>query len=202
MEKILLQGFLVGLAYVAPIGMQNAYVINSAAKFKKTKAIQVALITIFFDISLALACFFGIGLLLDQVDFLKQIIMFVGSIAVCYIGYGLLKSKSEGIAESDLKTSLFATIAMCFTVTWFNPQAIIDGTMLVGGFKASLTAIEGYWFISGVALASISWFMSLALLVNRFRHLMTGKVLTNINRVCGVIIIFFGIRIGLQLFIQ
>ncbi len=200
MGQILLQGFLVGLAYVAPIGMQNAYVINSAAKFTKGKSIQVALITIFFDISLALSCFFGIGLLLLRFKFLEQIILGVGSIAVCYIGYSLLKSKSEGIGESDLKTSLLATVAMCFTVTWFNPQAIIDGTMLVGGFKASLSPEQGYWFISGVALASMTWFMSLALLVNKFRHLMTAKVLTNVNRVCGVVIIYFGIRIGLQLF--
>ena len=40
MGQILLQGFLVGLAYVAPIGMQNAYVINSAAKLKKSKALK------------------------------------------------------------------------------------------------------------------------------------------------------------------
>ena len=201
MEQILLQGFLVGLAYVAPIGMQNAYVINSAAKFTKAKSIQVALITIFFDISLALACFFGVGLLLMQFEFLKQIVMGIGSVAVCYIGYTLLKSKSEGVAESNLQTSLLATVVMCFTVTWFNPQAIIDGTMLVGGFKASMSPQEGYWFISGVALASLTWFMSLALLVNRFRHFMTAKVLTNINRLCGVVIIYFGIRIAYQLFI-
>ncbi len=201
MAQILLQGFLVGLAYVAPIGMQNAYVINSAAKFTKAKSVQVALITIFFDISLALACFFGVGLLLMKFEFLKQIVMGIGSVAVCYIGYTLLKSKSEGVAESNLQTSLLATVAMCFTVTWFNPQAIIDGTMLVGGFKASMSALEGYWFISGVALASMAWFMSLALLVNRFRHLMTAKVLTNVNRVCGVVIIYFGLRIAYQLFV-
>lgn len=202
MGEVLLQGFLVGLAYVAPIGMQNAYVINSAAKFTKAKSVQVALITIFFDISLALACFFGIGLLLGQFEFLKQAILGIGSVAVCYIGFTLLRSQSEGIGESDLKTSMMATIAMCFTVTWFNPQAIIDGTMLVSGFKAVLTPIQSYWFITGVALASVTWFMSLALLVNRFRHLMTAKVLTNINRVCGCVIIYFGIRIGLQLFQQ
>lgn len=53
----LFQGFLLGLAYVAPIGMQNMYVINSAIKSGKGRAFQVALITSFFDISLALACF-------------------------------------------------------------------------------------------------------------------------------------------------
>ena len=66
----LFQGFLLGLAYVAPIGMQNIYVINSAIKSEKLKAYQVALVTSFFDISLALACFFGIGLIMNTVPLL------------------------------------------------------------------------------------------------------------------------------------
>ncbi len=57
---------MLGIAYVAPIGMQNMYVINTAVSKNKTRAYQVALITIFFDISLAIACFFGMGLIMDK----------------------------------------------------------------------------------------------------------------------------------------
>lgn len=199
MVGILIQGFLVGLAYVAPIGMQNAYVINSSAQMARHKALQVALITIFFDISLALACFFGIGLLLDKLPMLKLVMMGAGSLAVLYIGFSLVRSKSTGLGDSEIKTSMLSVAAMCFTVTWFNPQAIIDGTMLVSGFKASLSEVEGYWFITGVALASAMWFTSLALVVNRFRDKMTQERLTWVNRICGVIIIYFGIHIGLKL---
>lgn len=200
MIQTLIQGFLVGIAYVAPIGMQNAYVINSATKLSTIKALQVAVITMFFDISLALACFFGVGLLLDRFEFLSKAVMIVGSIGVIYIGIMLFRSKSSGLADSNVKTSMLATIGMCFTVTWLNPQAIIDGTMLLSGFKATLSQTQGYLFITGVALASITWFSSLVLLVSRFKSRLTPNVLTNINRVCGIIIIYFGIRIGLHLF--
>ena len=50
-----------GLAYVAPIGLQNLFVINSALTHTRRRAILTALIVIFFDVTLALACFFGIG---------------------------------------------------------------------------------------------------------------------------------------------
>lgn len=50
-----LQGFMMGLAYVAPIGVQNLFVINSALTQKKSKAFLIALIVIFFDVSLAFA---------------------------------------------------------------------------------------------------------------------------------------------------
>ena len=58
------QGLTMGLAYVAPIGLQNLFVINSALTQSRHRAFLTALIVIFFDISLALACFFGIGALL------------------------------------------------------------------------------------------------------------------------------------------
>ena len=48
-----LQGLTIGLAYVAPIGMQNLFVINSALTQPRRRALLTALIVIAFDISLA-----------------------------------------------------------------------------------------------------------------------------------------------------
>lgn len=196
MYSVVLQGFMIGLAYVAPIGMQNAYVIQSATTLRRKEALLVALITIFFDVTLALACFFGVGLLLEAVSWLRLALLGLGSLAVAYIGTGLLFSKHEGIKETSLKTNWLAIISMCFTVTWLNPQAIIDGTMLLSGFRASLESSLGYYFIAGVALASMSWFLGLTLTVSQFSHKMTPKVLTWINRVCGVVIIFFALKLA------
>lgn len=61
-----LQGLTLGLAYVAPIGMQNLFVINSALTQTRLRALVTALIVIFFDVTLALACFFGIGLIMQN----------------------------------------------------------------------------------------------------------------------------------------
>ncbi len=61
-----LQGLALGLAYVAPIGMQNLFVINSALTQTRLRALVTALIVIFFDVTLALACFFGIGLVMQN----------------------------------------------------------------------------------------------------------------------------------------
>ena len=91
MYKYLINGLILGFAYVAPIGMQNIFVINTAIRKSKLKAYQVAFITIFFDISLALSCFLGVGELMKKFDILKMIILLVGSIAVIYIGIGLVR---------------------------------------------------------------------------------------------------------------
>ncbi len=82
----LLQGLLLGLAYLAPIGMQNMYVINTALRMGRLRTYQVAGITTAFDIALALSCFFGVGLLLDVFPPLKGIMLLAGCLIVTYFG--------------------------------------------------------------------------------------------------------------------
>ena len=62
---IYLRGLMMGLAYVAPIGTQNLFVINTAVTQQRKKAFATAAIVAFFDISLSLACFFGVGALME-----------------------------------------------------------------------------------------------------------------------------------------
>ena len=69
-----LQGLTMGLAYVAPIGVQNLFVINSALTQNRLRALLTALIVIFFDITLALACFFGIGVVMENYHWLQAVV--------------------------------------------------------------------------------------------------------------------------------
>ena len=63
-----LQGLTMGLAYVAPIGLQNLFVINSALMQECRKALLTATVVIFFDVTLSMACFFGIGALMQHYE--------------------------------------------------------------------------------------------------------------------------------------
>ena len=199
MEKYL-QGFLMGLAYVAPIGVQNLFVINSAITQKRSKALLIALIVIFFDVTLAFACFFGIGFLIDKLEWLKLIILLVGSIIIIYIGQGLLRSKSELKKNDNMNIPLLKAITSACVVTWFNPQAIIDGTMLLGAFRATLSSETGMYFILGVTSASFCWFMGLSIFISLFSYKFNNKVLRVINIVCGIVIIFYGLKLLLNFY--
>lgn len=195
MTQYLVQGLLLGLAYVAPIGMQNLYVINTAVTMNRVKAYQVAFITIFFDISLALACFFGMGLLMDKFQILKGAILLIGGATVIYIGITLIRSKPEVSQRVDVNKSLTQIIGICFAVTWLNPQALIDGSLLLGGFRASLPPEGAKMFIVGVCLASFGWFTGLATITSIFKDMLSLKVLKVINFICGSIIIYYGFKL-------
>lgn len=190
-----LEGLTMGLAYVAPIGLQNLFVINSALTHSRKRALITALIVIFFDVSLALACFFGVGAVMQRYEWLQMVILLVGSLIVMYIGIGLLRSKVEELKKAEADMSIRKTVSSACVVTWFNPQAVIDGTMMLGAFHVTLSASQSTPFISGVAAASCLWFTGLTLVISIFSSRFNAKVLKMINRVCGVIIIFYGIKL-------
>lgn len=190
-----LQGLTMGLAYVAPIGVQNLFVINSALTNSRRKALMTALIVVFFDVTLALACFFGVGIVMERYTWLQMIILFVGSLVVVYMGIGLLRSKGEEIERKETVFSFKKTVSTACVVTWFNPQAIIDGTMIFGAFYVTLPGAQSTPFIMGVASASFLWFTGVTLLISIFSNKFNAKVLRMINIVCGIIIIFYGARL-------
>lgn len=191
----LFQGLTMGLAYVAPIGVQNLFVINAALTHTRRKALLTALIVIFFDVTLALACFFGIGSVMQHNEWLQLIILLIGSLIVSYIGIGLLKSKVDDIDRTKPALSIHKTITSACVVTWFNPQAIIDGSMMLGAFHVTLPAEQSSSFISGVALASCLWFTGLTFLTSIFSDKINAKVLRTINIVCGIVIVFYGFKL-------
>lgn len=189
-----LQGLALGLAYVAPIGMQNLFVINSALTQTRLRALVTALIVIFFDVTLALACFFGIGLVMQKYPPVQLGILLLGGLVVVYIGISLLKSSVRQIGGAQ-QMPLGKTVWAACVVTWFNAQAVIDGTMLLGAFKASMTEAQSLHFLFGVLSASYLWFITLAMVVSLAGSLVTPRVLGVINKICGAVIAVYGLRL-------
>ena len=193
-----LQGLTMGLAYVAPIGLQNLFVINTALTQSRRRSAVTALIVIFFDISLALACFFGVGALMEQFPWVQKLVLLSGSVIVIGIGISLLRGKGTLDTSGDVNLPLRQVAATAFVVTCLNPQAIIDGTMMLGAFRVTLPAEQGLAFIAGVASASCLWFLGLTAFITLFSHKFNDRVLRVINIICGVVIIFYGLKLLLS----
>lgn len=187
-----LQGLTMGLAYVAPIGVQNLFVINAGLTHPRRRALLTAGIVVFFDVTLALACFFGVGALLEAFPKVQLAVLLVGSLIVLAMGVGLVRTKEAGEQARALPDTWRKTITTACVVTWFNPQAILDGTMMLGAFRVTLPAAQASPFIIGVALASCLWFTGLTTAVGLLRRHINGKILRRINQVCGLVILFYG----------
>ncbi|MBR4411026.1 MAG: LysE family transporter [Firmicutes bacterium] len=198
---IYLQGLTMGLAYVAPIGLQNLFVINTALTQPKHRVYLTALIVIVFDVTLGMACFFGVGAIMSALPLLEKAILLVGSAIVIWIGIGLVRAHDTMDTSTKVDIPILKVISTACVVTWFNPQAIIDGTMMLGAFKATLPAGMDMFFVGGFASASILWFTGISTIISLFSAKFTDKTLRVINVICGCVIIFYGFKL-LWSFIQ
>lgn len=192
---IYLQGLTMGLAYVAPIGLQNLFVINTALTQPRRRVYATALIVIFFDVTLGLACFFGIGAVMSASPWLEMAILLVGSVIVIWIGQGLVRAKDTLDTSANVDIPIVKVVTTACVVTWFNPQALIDGSMMLGAFKATLPEGTDFFFVGGFASASVLWFLGISTIISLFSAKITDKTLRVINVVCGIVIIFYGLKL-------
>lgn len=198
----MIQGFLLGLAYVAPIGTQNIFVINTALSQSKRRVLMTAFIVMFFDVALSVACFFGMGAVVSASVWLELILVLIGSIVVIYMGINLLRNNSEMDFGTNVEIPISKVIATSCVVTWFNPQAIVDGSMLLGASKATVPSEYGTVFIISCAMASVFWWLALSMTVHHFKTRFSNKVLRMISIVCGVFIVVYGCKLlwsGIQI---
>lgn len=198
----IIQGFLIGIVYVAPIGAQNLFVINTSLTQTRLKTLFTALIVMFFDISLSVACFFGVGAITEKFPVLNLVILTVGALIVIWMGVGLVRAEASMDGNQDTSIPLFKVMLTACAVTWLNPHALIDGTVLFGGARASMDADAGNLFIIGVALASAFWWLALSTFVGLLKDKITPKLLKAVNIMCGAIIIIYGLKLlygGIQM---
>ncbi len=193
--EIYLQGLTMGLAYVAPIGLQNLFVINTAITQHRLRVYMTALIVIFFDVTLGMACFFGVGAVMESWPILEKAVLLIGSLIVMWIGVSLLKDKSSLDKSTKVDIPILKVVTTACVVTWFNPQALIDGTMMLGAFKATLPPGMDLFFVIGFASASVIWFLGISTILSLFSRKITDKTLKIINIVCGIVIIFYGLKL-------
>lgn len=193
-----LQGLAIGLAYVAPIGMQNLFVINAALTQPRRRLVPITLIVIFFDVGLLLACFFGVGALVERFVWLQTAVMLLGGAVVSWIGVGLIREKPSMDQSVNMDIPLSKIAVKAFVVTWLNPQALIDGTLLYGSFRVGHPGADSTLLVLGSATASCLWFSGVTLLISCFSARFNERILRVINIVCGSVILLYGLRLILQ----
>ncbi|AIG65871.1 LysE/ArgO family amino acid transporter [Weissella tructae] len=190
----LLSGMAIGFAFIAPIGMQNLYVFNNAMNNTLRRAFLYVGFVWFADATFSLAAYFGMGALINSNELLKLIVMIVGGLLVLYIGWTILRSANNvemGVQGTSLSPK--SALITAFIVTWANPQALVDGSLMLGATRAKLPAEDVWPFIIGVLIATATWFIVITLVVNLFKNKLTKKAFVIVNMVSGLIVMAYGI---------
>ena len=191
---IYLRGILIGFAFVAPIGMQNIYMFNNALSNKMSKALLYNFLVWFCDALFSFAAFYGIGALISANEIVKIILMLIGGALTSYIGFNIIRSaKQTAIGSDSKKQTLKQALMTALIVSWGNPQAMIDGTMMLGASRATLTFEQSILFITGVITASFIWDHGITIGFNLLRDKLPKKFLLAINLISGIIVAVYGL---------
>ncbi len=164
---VFLAGLGLGLSLIIAIGAQNAFVLRQGVRRERV-ALVVAICAL-SDLALIVAGVAGMGLVLESVPWLVQIIRWLG--AAFLIGYavlaalrairgggGLDPAATGGVASARSVTIRVALTALA--LTWLNPHVYLDTVLLLGGVAASYGQ-ERWVFALGAGIASILWFSAL-----------------------------------------
>lgn len=122
----LLEGLDLGFACIAPIWLQNLFVFNSVLVQTRSRVLLTAVDVIVFDVTLALACFFGVGAVIDRYVWLQKLILFADIFIVICIGAKLLHAQAaevEPIARLSSDGHLFG---LCRRVAHFPRSSLME----------------------------------------------------------------------------
>ncbi|EER75437.1 LysE/ArgO family amino acid transporter [Weissella paramesenteroides] len=193
MLMTIIKGMMIGFAFVAPIGMQNLYVFNNALTNSFRRSLVYVLFVWIADSLFSLAAFFGMGAIISSVTWLRLLVMLVGGLLVIWIGWGILRS-ADGVQLNAHQNKLPVKQAFmtAFIVSWANPQALIDGSLLLGALRGTLAKDAVWPFIIGVIMATFIWFNTITILMNLLKERLPKKVLVWVNIISGLIVLIYG----------
>ena len=189
----ILKGMMIGFAFIAPIGMQNLYVFNNAISTKLQRALLYALFVWLADASFSLAAFFGMGAIISANEIIKLGVMLIGGILVLWIGYGIMRSaNSIQIAEASQALPVKKALLTSIIVSWANPQALVDGSLMLGALRGTLLTNQVLPFIGGVLAATFIWFFSITIAMNSLKERLPKRVLLWVNIISAIIVMGYG----------
>lgn len=167
-----LAGLAICLGLIISIGAQNSYVLRQGIRREHVGAIVIACIA--SEVVLQTAGVAGVGVLVEHVPWLDGVarwagaIFLVGYAFVCarraWRGGGSLEAAPDdaatgagGVAVRQ-RTSRRAAVLTILALTWLNPHALIETTLVMGSIAATHGDARWSFLVGGLVAAAI-WFV-------------------------------------------
>lgn len=206
----LLAGLGLGFSLIIAIGAQNLFVLRQG--LRREHVIVVASICAVSDAVLIALGVSGVGLVLQAVPWLIDVVRWAG--AIFLVVYGLMAAKrawrpsgqaldvapTEGVTSSGsvaTATRLAPVVLTVLALTWLNPHVYLDTVFLLGTV-ANTHGDARWWFALGAMAASIVWFFGLAIGARYLgRWLSTPHAWRLLDAVIAIVMIALGVSLVL-----
>ena len=170
----LLAGFGLCLGLIVSIGAQNAVVLRQGLRREHVGLVVAA--CVISDAILQVIGVAGVATLVTAQPWLETLARWAGAVFILgfaavsarrawHGGGSLSAAPDEGEPTSGgsavgtrTRSSRLAMLATILAVTWLNPHAVVETTVVLGSVAAT-HGDERWWFLAGSTAASTLWFV-------------------------------------------
>lgn len=198
MLSYLLIGIAAGALTGIPIGPVNVAVIDAAYRHTLRRALAVAAGGAIADGLYCALGVLGITPMLRANPTIPPILY--GVSGAILIVYGLLTARSRPMPASaahapkspNPSKELWSGFTIGLALIALNPAALVTWVVILGSLlPADATQAEGFAVATGVLIGSLAWFVLVAYLTHKGKHLLGEKAVW-IPRIIGVLLMGYG----------
>ncbi|KEP26197.1 LysE family translocator [Bacillus zhangzhouensis] len=192
--------FLLTLFVVASPGVDFALITKRTIGTGKSDGIKMALGLTSGALIHTLAAAFGLSLILMKSALAFEIIKYLGAIYLIYLGVSSFMNKKEREAAPPHKveTPKHSAFKQGFISNTLNPKVAIFFLTFLPQFVTPGLNTSFQFVVMGsiYALLSILWFSTIVLLLGYIKKfLLSAKVQTTIDRITGLVLVGFGVKL-------
>lgn len=202
MIGVILQGFILALGLILPLGVQNVFVFNQGAVQPRfIKALPVIITASLCDTLLISLAILGVSAIVLEYDWIRTVLFSFGIGFLVYMGFVTWKTKpSAHIQEAARSFTPKKQIIFAMSVSLLNPHAVLDTMGVIGTSSLQYSGTDKAVFAIVCIVVSWLWFMGLGIAGRAARRLdSSGKVLSAMNKISAIIMWGTAVYLGLSL---
>jgi L-lysine exporter family protein LysE/ArgO len=194
---------LLGLSLAAPIGPVNAAQLDKGIRFGFWHAWLIGLGAMAADGVFMLLIYFGSAHLLST-PFMKTFLWVFGCFILIYTGIESMSNAGKTLRSENrsIKEPYTKSFSAGFFLTLSNPLSILFWLGIYGSILAKTAEKYGSWdllfYSSGIFIGILVWDFTMASVSSLSGKLINDRILVNISRLAGLILICFGLYFGFQ----
>lgn len=185
-----LQGALLALGLIIPLGVQNLFIFNQGLTQPKwVRALPSILTACTCDIALIILAILGVSVVVLSIPGVYTALLVSGILFLTYIGWASWNTQNT----SENKPHPLSTgkqIAFAASVSLLNPHAILDTIGVIGTNSLNYTGNDKWFYTIACILVSLAWFTGLSLsghfVKNKYRS--DDSSINKLNKVSALIV--------------
>lgn len=191
--KCIVSGFLLA----APIGPVNLICIRYTLSEGRVSGLMVGIGAALADALYGLAAAAGLSVLTAFILQYDVVFRWGGGVFIILLGFATFRAHPGSTADNkNSKYSLYSLCGGVFLLTLTNPVTIFTFIAVFSSFGIAMLVTDRFTALLaalGVFIGSALWWGILTSLVCLFRSRVTPRVIVQINKIAGIIIIVLGV---------